>query len=189
MKKILLYIVCSVFSGIGLLNAQRLIPEQQGLEASVSLPPTSLKFNTKAYAIELGYTRYAQRGNYWQYGIVYTRDFYTYRQKDLPIETYTAEGGYSLRLIGNSSRNISFNIGLSGVIGYERINKGNHVLADGAVINNKDNFVYGGLTRLRLERYLMDDLIVFAQGQTQILWGTNRELFRPHIGLGFRFTL
>lgn len=188
-KKILVFMVCCLFGGVSLLNAQRLMPGQQGLEASLNLLPTSLKLDTNAYNIRLGYVRYAEEGNYWQYGIAYTRDFYTYKQEDLPIETYTAEGGYSLNVVGNSSRNISLNIGLSGVVGYERFNKGKHILKDGAIISSKDAMVYGGLARLRLERYMIDDAILFIQGQTQMLWGTSREQFRPHIGLGLRITL
>ncbi|MGV4438751.1 conjugal transfer protein TraO [Ornithobacterium rhinotracheale] len=181
--------ICGWLGGISLLNAQRLFPGQQGLEASVNLLPTSLKLDAQDYDIRLGYVRYTREGDYWQFGVAYTRNFYTYREQDLPIETFTAESGYSLSLIGNSSRNVSLNIGLSGVVGYERINQGNHTLSDGAVINNKDAWVYGGLARLRLERYLIDNMLVFVQGQTQMLWGTQREQLRPHIGLGFRMTL
>ncbi|WP_018675942.1 conjugal transfer protein TraO [Riemerella columbina] len=188
MKRLLL-VMCGLLGGISLLNAQRLFPGQQGLEASVNLLPTSLKLDTKAYDIRLGYVRYTREGDYWQFGVAYTRNVYIYREQDLPIETFTAESGYSLSLIGNSSRNVSLNVGLSGVVGYELINQGNHTLFDGAVINNKDAVVYGGLARLRLERYLVGDVLVFLQGQTQMLWGTQREQLRPHIGLGFRITL
>ncbi|MGV4528982.1 conjugal transfer protein TraO [Ornithobacterium rhinotracheale] len=188
MKRLFL-IMCGLLGGISLLNAQRLFPGQQGLEASVNLLPTSLKLDTKAYDIRLGYIRYTHEGDYWQFGVAYTRHVYTYREQDLPIETYTAESGYSLSLIGNSSRNVSLSVGLSGVVGYEFINRGNHTLPDGAVINNKDAWVYGGLARLRLERYLIDNMLVFVQGQTQMMWGTQREQLRPHIGFGLRITL
>ncbi|MDO5615664.1 MAG: conjugal transfer protein TraO [Cruoricaptor ignavus] len=188
MKRLLL-VMCGLLGGINLLNAQRLFPGQEGLEVSVSLLPASLKLDTNAYDIRLGYVRYTREGAYWQFAMAYTRNFYTYREQNLPIETYTAESGYLLNLIGNSSRNVSLNVGLSGVVGYELINKGNHTLSDGAVINNKDAVVYGGLARLRLERYLVGNVLVFLQGQTQMLWGTQREQLRPHIGLGFRITL
>lgn len=188
MKRLLL-VMCGWLGGISLLNAQRLFPGQQGLEASINLLPTSLTLNTKAYDIRLGYIRYTCEGDYWQFAVAYTRNVYTYREQDLPIETFTSEGGYSLNLVGNSSRNVSLNVGLSGVVGYELINQGNHTLFDGAVINNEDAVIYGGLARLRLERYLVGDVLVFLQGQTQMLWGTQREQLRPHIGLGFRMTL
>lgn len=75
------------------------------------------------------------------------------------------------------------------IFNYKHINQGNHTLFDSAVINNKDAVVYGGLAPLRLKRYLIGDVLVFLQGQTQMLWGTQREQLRPHIGFGLRITL
>ncbi|WP_228448182.1 MULTISPECIES: conjugal transfer protein TraO [unclassified Chryseobacterium] len=58
---------------------------------------------------------------------------------------------------------------------------------NGAVINNKDQFVYGGGGRLTLETYLGNRFVFFLQGKTKYILGTSMERFRPTIGVGLRY--
>ena len=88
----------------------------------------------------------------------------------IPQETYTAEGGYSFFLLGDTRKNITLNFALTGVIGYETINRGETLLYDGAKILTEDNFIYGAGVRLSFEKYLSDRFVVILQGRTKVLW-------------------
>ena len=80
------------------------------------------------------------------------------------------------------------NTAITALIGYEQINRGVHILADGAQIINQDRFIYGG-GRIRLETYLSDRFILLFQSQIKAIFETDWQHFRPATGLGFRFTL
>jgi hypothetical protein len=79
------------------------------------------------------------------------------------------------------------NFGITSVVGYESINRGETMLYDGAKILDEDNFVYGAGGRLTFETYLSDRFVLVLQGRTKVLWGTDLEQFRPSAGIGLRF--
>ena len=116
----------------------------------------------------------------------YTHQFDDYKNLRLPQETYTAEGGYSFFLLGDARKNISLNAGITGVLGYESINRGEAQLYDGSIILTEDNFIYGTGGRLSFEAYLSDRCVLILQGRTKVLWGTDLEQFRTSVGLGLR---
>lgn len=90
------------------------------------------------------------------------------------------------QLLGDTRKNITLNAGITGVLGYESINRGEALLYDGAKILTEDNFIYGAGGRLSFETYLSDRFVLILQGRTKVLWGTDLEQFRPSAGLGLR---
>lgn len=78
-------------------------------------------------------------------------------------------------------------MGVTGVVGYEVFNRNEPLLPNGAIIQNKDSFIYGGGLRLSLETYLGDHLVMLVQGRTKVVWGTSVERFRPSAGVGLRY--
>lgn len=184
MKK---YIYTMMFAliGITVAQAQRMLPKQKGLE--VNTGTLSNDHPGRNYYFNIGMTVNGKNGNYQLWALEYTHQYDEYKDFRLPQETYTAEGGYSFFLLGDARKNISLNAGITGVLGYESINRGEAQLYDGSIILTEDNFIYGTGGRLSFETYLSDRFVLILQGGTKVFWGTDLEQFRPSAGLGMRF--
>ena len=183
MKK---YIYTMMFAliGITVAQAQRMLPKQKGLE--VNAGTLSDDHSSRNYYLNIGMTINGKNSNYQLWALEYTQQYDEYKDFRLPQETYTAEGGYSLFLLGDSCKNITLNAAITGVLGYEVINRGEALLYDGAKILTEDNFIYGAGGRLSFETYLSDHFVLILQARTKVLWGTDLEQFRPSAGLGLR---
>jgi len=184
MKKYI-YTVMLVLIGITTSQAQRMLPKQKGLEVNVGVLSNDKIGND--YYINIGMTVHGKNGNYQLWALEYTHQYHDYKDLRIPQETYTAEGGYSFFLLGDARKNITLNAAITGVIGYETINRGEAMLYDGAKILNEDNFIYGAGGRLTFETYLSDRFVLVLQGRTKVLWGTDLRQFRPSAGVGLKF--
>tara|TARA_R110000744_G_scaffold90708_1_gene176130 strand:- start:13149 stop:13709 length:561 start_codon:yes stop_codon:yes gene_type:complete len=184
MKKYI-YTVMLILMAITFAQAQRMLPKQKGLEISAGILSNDKIDND--YYINLGMTVNGKNGNYQLWALEYTHQYHDYKDLRIPQETYTAEGGYSFFLLGDARKNITLNLGITGIVGYESINRGEAVLYDGAKIVSEDNFIYGIGARLSLETYLSDRIVLLLQGRTKVLWGSDLEQFRPSVGVGLRF--
>lgn len=185
MNKYILAIMMVVMS-ITRLQAQRLIKGQKGFEISVGLVSHKKLLHDDFY-LQAGMTVNGKNGGYQLWAVEYTHTKHGFENYAIPVETYSGEGGYSFVLLGDWSKNISLNMGITGVAGYEVINRGERVLPNGAVIQNKDRFIYGGGLRLSLDTYLGDHFVMLVQGRTKAVWGTSVERFRPSAGVGIRY--
>jgi len=184
MKKYI-YTVVFVLMGITIAQAQRMLPKQKGLEVNAGVLSNDKIGND--YYINVAMTVYGKNGNYQLSALEYSHQYYEYKDLRIPQETYTAEGGYSFFLTGDARKNITLNAAITGVFGYESINRGEELLFDGAKIVSEDNFIYGAGGRLSLETYLSDRFVIVLQGRTKVLWGTDLKQFRPSAGVGLRF--
>lgn len=180
-----IYIVMLLLGSITVVKAQRMLPKQKGLEISAGILSDSKIGND--YYLNIGMTVNGKDGNYQLWALEYTHRYHQYNDVHIPQETYTAEGGYSFFLLGDARKNITLNLGITGVVGYETINRGEARLYDGAKILSEDNFIYGAGGRLSFETYLSDRFILLLQGRTKVLWGTDLRQFRPSAGVGLRF--
>jgi hypothetical protein len=184
MKKYI-YTMVLVLMGITASRAQRMLPKQKGLEVNVGVLSDDKIGND--YYINIGMTVNGKNGNYQLWALEYMHQYHDYKDLRIPQETYTAEGGYSFFLLGDTRKNITLNAGITGVVGYENINRGETKLYDGAKILSEDNFIYGAGGRLTFETYLSDRFVIVLQGRTKVLWGTDMQQFRPSAGVGLRF--
>lgn len=184
MKKYI-YTVMLVLTSITIARAQRMLPKQKGLEVNAGVLSNDKIGND--YYINMTMTVNGKNGNYQLWALEYAHQYYQYKDLRIPQETYTAEGGYSFFLLGDARKNITFNAAITGVVGYESINRGEELLFDGAKIISEDNFIYGAGGRLSFETYLSDHFVLVLQGRTKVLWGTDLKQFRPSAGVGLRF--
>ncbi|MDN3692290.1 conjugal transfer protein TraO [Chryseobacterium tructae] len=129
MKKYI-YTVMLLLMTITVTQAQRMLPKQKGLEASAGVLSDDKIGND--YYLNIGMTVNGKNGNYQIWALEYTHQYHDYKTLRIPQEIYTAEGGYSLFLLGDSRKNITLNAGIMGVVGYESINRGEAMLYDGA---------------------------------------------------------
>lgn len=177
--------VLLILMGTTMAHAQRMLPKQKGLEVSAGVLSND-KIGTDYY-INAALTVNGKNGNYQLWALEYTRQFHSYKDLRIPQETYTAEGGYSLPLLGDTFRNVTMNAAVTAVAGYESINRGEKLLYDGTKIVSGDSFIYGAGIRLTVETYLSDRFVLVLQGRVKALWGTDMEQFRPSAGMGLRF--
>ena len=184
MTKYILAVILGMLS-MAVSKAQRLLPDQKGLEITVGMLSDERIGND--YYINAGLTINGRNGNYRIFSLEYMHQYHEYKELHIPLETYLAEGGYSFFLLGDYGRNITFNAGVTGVVGYESINRGDAMLYDGSTITTADNFIYGVGGRLSFETYLSDRFVFLLQGRIKALWGTDLRQFRPSAGAGFRF--
>lgn len=174
------YTVMLVLIGITVSQAQRMLPNQKGLEINTGV-------FSNDYYVNIGMTVNGKNGNYQLWALEYTHQYHNYKDLHIPQETFTAEGGYSFFLLGDTRKNITLNTAITGVVGYENINRGETMLYDGAKILSEDNFIYGAGGRLTFETYLSDRFVIILQGRTKVFWGTDLQQFRPSAGVGLRF--
>lgn len=184
MKKYI-YTMMLVLMGIITAQAQRLLPKQKGVEVNAGVLSNDKIGND--YYINVAMTVNGKNGNYQLWALEYTHQYHNYKNLSIPQETYTAEGGCSFFLLGDAYKNITFNVAITGVLGYESVNGGEQMLYDGSKIVSQDNFIYGAGARLSLETYLCDHFVLLLQGRTKILWGSDMKQFRPSAGVGLRF--
>lgn len=180
-----IYTVIFVLLGITIAQAQRMLPKQKGLELNAGVLSNDKIGND--YYLNIGLTINDKNGNYKLLALEYAHQYYDYKELQIPHETFTAEGGYSFFLLGDTRKNITLNAGVTAVAGYESINRGEAMLYDGAKILSEDNFIYGAGGRLSFETYLSDWLVLVLQGRTKVFWGTDLEQFRPSAGVGLKF--
>lgn len=180
-----IYTVMLIFLTITASQAQRMLPKQKGLEVSTGILSDDKIGND--YYINIAMTVNGKNGNYHLWAFEYTHQYHDYKDLRIPQETYTVEGGYSLSLLGDAQKNITLNAGITGLAGYESINRGESMLYDGAKILSEDHFIYGAGGRLTFETYLSDQFVFVLQGRTKVLWGTDMKQHRPSAGVGLRF--
>ncbi len=174
-----------VLVGITVAQAQRLLPKQKGIELSAGILSNDKIGND--YYLNIGMTVNAKNGNYQFWALEYAHQYHEYKDIRIPQETFTAEAGYSFFLLGDTRKNITLNLGITGIAGYESINRGEPLLYDGAKILSEDNFIYGAGGRITFETYLSDHFVLVLAGRTKFFWGTDLQQFRPSAGVGLRF--
>ncbi|MGE6397062.1 conjugal transfer protein TraO [Chryseobacterium scophthalmum] len=183
MKKYIIFSVLAIMSIS--LHAQRMVYKQNSIEINSGLLNTERV--SKNFYLNLTLNSFAKHGNYWIWGLEYQKKTVNYKDWEIPLEDFLGEIGYSVKLLSDARKFITLNGGFTGVAGYESVNKGDSLLLDGGVLQNKNGFVFGTGGRLSLETYLSDRIVFMLQGRIMVLWGTDLERFRPSTGIGLRF--
>ena len=187
---ILTLIVCFAFSGVA--HAQRALPSMQGLEIRGGMVDGFYSGDKKS---ETGFytgaamSVYAKNANKWVFGAEYLKRFYSYKDSRIPVEQFTAEGGFYYNFLSDGSKTVFFSLGASALAGYETVNRDDKLLFDGSTLRNKDAFIYGGAITLEMETYLTDRMVLLLSARERILWGTTTGHFHFQFGVGLRFII
>ena len=186
MKRIVIFIVMTVAIAAAS-HAQRLIPGQRGLQLSIGVPITESKlFENGNFSAAMAMTVNHKRANHWLFVLEYSKKNFEYSEMQIPAETVAFEGGYLLNLFSDTGKSVLLNTGITGVAGYETVNRSDKLLSDGATLNTRDRFIYGGAYHLALDIYVTDNLVLFVKGKCNVLWGSDVEMFRPSLQSGIR---
>ena len=190
MKKLCLLLTCAL-CGFFSVEAQRLIPRQQGIEviASVPLIKGEKVFSKEHWGAGVSLTKYLKRANYAFLLAEYEEQRLAYRDYEVPMRDVLLQLGYMQPLLSDRDKNIFAYFGLSALGGYEELNEEKSLLPDGATLLDRSRLVYGGAVHSSVECFLSDRLLLILKAQGRVLLGSDPHRFRPALALGLRFNL
>lgn len=186
MKKYL-FVVVALLALVGQANAQRYLPGMRGVEFKGGFVD-GIEKPTNYYA-GVGLSTYTKNGNRWVFGAEYLSKQYGYKEWNIPKAQFTAEGGYYLKFLSDASKTFFLSLGGSALAGYETSRWGDKLLPDGATLQSKDAFIYGGAVTLELETYLSDKVVLLLNARERALWGSSIGHFHFTFGAGIKFII
>ena len=190
MKKCLFIIIASLALFTGQAHAQRCLPKMQGIEVKANMADGfKLGGNDGGYSLSAALSTYTKGGNKWVFGGEYLLKNQPYKEKKIPVAQFTAEGGYYLKVLSDARKVLFVYAGTSALAGYETVNWGDKVLPDGAMLHDKDAFIYGGALTLDVEFYVADRIALLANLRERCLWGNSTGHFHTQFGVGVKFII
>ena len=183
-------IIASLALFTGQAHAQRCLPKMQGIEVRANMADGfKLGGNDGGYSLGAALSIYTKGGNKWGVGGEYLLKNKPYKEKKIPVAQFTAEGGYYLKVLSDARKMLFVYAGASALAGYETVNWGDNVLHDGAMLHDKDAFIYGGALTLDVEFYVADRVALLANIRERCLWGNSTGHFHTQFGVGVKFII
>ena len=190
MRKYIAIIFASLALFTGQAHAQRCLPKMQGIEVRANMVDGfNPGGNDRGYSLGAVLSTYTKGGNKWVFGGEYLLKNKPYKEEKIPVAQFTAEGGYYLKVLSDARKMLFVYVGASALAGYETVNWGDKVLADGALLRDKDVFIYGGALTLDVEFYVADRIALLANLRERCLWGNSTGHFHTQFGLGVKFII
>lgn len=172
-------------------HAQRYLPGMKGLQVTAGMAD-GFHWNGKsdfAYHIGAAYSVYTKNANRWVIGGEYLEKRYDYKDMRIPVQHFTAEGGYFLNFLSDRRKTFFLSARLSALAGYETSNRGEKLLPDGSTLLNKDAFIYGATLTLELETYLTDRMILLLNVRERAMFGSSIGTFHTQVAVGMKFII
>ena len=190
MRKYIAIIFASLALFTGQAHAQRCLPKMQGIEVRANMVDGfNPGGNDRGYSLGAVLSTYTKGGNKWVFGGEYLLKNKPYKEEKIPVAQFTAEGGYYLKVLSDARKMLFVYAGASALAGYETVNWGDKVLPDGALLRDKDAFIYGGALTLDVEFYVADRIALLANLRERCLWGNSTGHFHTQFGLGVKFII
>ena len=190
MRKYIALILASLALFTGQAHAQRCLPKMQGIEVRANMVDGfNPGGNDRGYSLGAVLSTYTKGGNQWVFGGEYLLKNKPYKEEKIPVAQFTAEGGYYLKVLSDARKMLFVYAGASALAGYETVNWGDKVLPDGALLRDKDAFIYGGALTLDVEFYVADRIALLANLRERCLWGNSTGHFHTQFGLGVKFII
>lgn len=190
MKRYLL-IIPVLITFIGTASAQRYLPGQRGLEFTGGFVNgfKISKQDGQAFYGNISMSTYTKKGNRWVFGAEYLQKQFEYRDVYLPVAQITAEGGHYFKFLSDGSKTLFLSIGASAITGYETLNWGKSRLYDGASLEDKDGFIYGGALSFEIETYLSDKVVFLVRARERVMFGSAINRFHFTLGAGIKIII
>lgn len=173
-------------------QAQRYLPAQTGLQLTAGLVD-GLWFRNPAgerlFHCGIAWSRYNENRTRWVVGTDYLHKEYRYRKQRIPRSQFTLEGGYYVPFLENRGMDIVLSAGLSALAGYEVVNWGEDRLQDGALLRNREGFIYGIVPALEAEVFLTDRVVVLLNLRQRVLFGSDIGNFNTLVGFGIKIMI
>ena len=190
MRKYIAIIIASLALFTGQAHAQRCLQKMQGIEVRANMVDGfNPGGNDGGHSLGAAVSTYTKGGNKWVFDGEYLLKNKPYKEEKIPVAQFTAEGGYYLKVLSDARKMLFVYAGASALAGYETVNWGDKVLADGALLRDKDAFIYGGALTLDVEFYVADRVALLANLRERCLWGNSTGHFHTQFGLGVKFII
>ena len=172
-------------------QAQRLIPQQRGIEVvgSVPLIKGEKLFTGDNFGVGISLPRYLKKENYTFVMAEYEQQNMPYRSYNVKLKDALLQVGYMYPVLSDRGKNVFLYAGISALGGYEELNEDKKLLPDGATLLYRSRFVYGGAVHGSLEVFLTDRLLFLVKAQGRLLFGSDVHRFRPALSAGLRFNI
>lgn len=191
MKKILVIFAAMLALFSGQAMAQRTLPGMKSVEVKASMVDGFYTGSSRDCGYSLGVYYSVFNGNNaheWVFGGEYLQTYRPYGEKGrIPIADFTAEAGYNLHLISDYSQTFHLYAGISALAGYETVNWGENLLADGANLKNRDALIYGGAINVQADVYLSDNFALGVNLKERFIFGNDTGHFRFSYGLTAKY--
>ena len=168
-------------------QAQRYLPGQQGLQ--ITAGTVNGINNMQDVHVGAAFSTYTTNRNRWVFGGEYLERNHLYSEFSIPQSQFTIEGGYYVNFLSDRSKTFFFSVGASALAGYETINFGRALLPDGATIQNRDGFIYGGALTFETEIFLIDRIALLVNVRQRVLFGSSVGRFNTQFGTGIKFII
>ena len=114
----------------------------------------------------------------------YLEKRYGYKDIRIPVQQFTAEGGYYLNFLSDRRKTFFLSAGLSALAGYETSNMVNKMMIDGSTLPSKDRFVFGGALMLKVDTHLTDRTVLLLKVREGALFGSSIRKIQCKEGFG-----
>ena len=172
---------------VGQAFTQRCLPKMQGIEVNGAFEDG--KPLSAAFSGGVALSTYTKNGSKWVFGGEYLQREYGNSDTTIPVAQFTAEGGYYQKLLTDAGKTFFVYGGASVLAGYESVNWGKTLLPDGATLQDRDAFVYGGALTLNIEVYLSDRFALLGNVRERCLWGNDTGHFHTQYGVGLKLII
>ena len=161
---------------------------QRAFATSVGL---SAGYSEDGYAVLFNYNYHNGRSSYVHVGLFasFAVDKETVGY-EIPYNIFNIQPGYYFRLIQSKGfKPFSLYLGGGGILGYEILNNGNNELSNGALIDAKSQFIYGGFVGLEMDYAFSDDWSFVVKANEYYHVNSEVGNWYPYIAVGLRFYL
>ncbi len=172
-------------------HAQRYLPGMKGLQITVGMTD-GVHWNSDtdfAYHIGAAYSVYTKNANRWVIGGEYLHKKYDYKDMRIPVEQFTAEGGYYLKFLSDRRKTFFLSLGCRHSPGMKPATKAKSCCRTALRLLDKDCFIYGGALTLELEAYLTDRIALLASARERALFSSDIGKFHTQVSLGLKFII
>ena len=167
-------------------QAQRRLHGQQGLQATAGWVDG---FTKNSLHTSAAWSQFTKNSHQWTFGAEYLRKKNRYREQLVPVEQFTGGAGYYRTLFSDFSKTFFFSAGLSGMVGYELVNRDKPLLYDGSTILSQSKFLFGGAFSLEIETHITDGIILLTGFRQRVLPGSSVNKFHNQLSLGVKFII
>lgn len=161
----------------------------QGNYAS-SLQATS-GYTEDGFAIMTSYDYYVQKDKYFQFSVFISFNKDKQENSTIPYNLFAIQPAYFYTIIKPSfNSKFGVNLGGGGILGFESVQTNASSIADGAIVDARDGFIYGLFAGSEIEYHLPNDkwsLILHAAQHFYI--NSDIGQFTPFIALGIKYYL
>ena len=184
MKRI--FFIISILMLTLTVQAQRRLYGQQGLQATVGKVDG---FSKNSLHAGVGLSQFTKNSHRWMFGAEYLRKKLLYKSQLVPLEQFTADAGYYRTILSDGGKTFFFSVGLSGMAGYESVNRDRTLLYDGSTIISESKILFGGVFSFEIETYIVDRIILLTGFRQRILPASTVNKFHNQLSIGIKFII